>query len=251
MHHSTRRSTAGMQTMPATYARVAAFWGRHAPRTMLPHPPREAGLDGWKPPAAVQVRGSLPGYWRAARGLFSRGRTPNELALLHVPQEGVTALRAMAAGERVLGGLRRVETVIVVQGGACKPHECTRVLPGNQLRGKPQHRSGVSAPRFRRTVGNAQVTTGDAMQAAAALLIHAAHHRPLLPVAPLAMAVMVLLPTPKDFFGNAVRMLSVSLPPGTQQPAEHDAPGALRALAGGIREATLRFRSEKVRAWQG
>lgn len=100
-------------------------------------------------------------------------------------------------------------------------------------------------------VGNAQVTTGDAVQAAAALLIHAAHHRPLLPVAPLAMAVMVLLPTPKDYFGNAVRMLSVSLPPGTQQPAEHDAPGALRALASGIREATLRFRGDKVRAWEG
>lgn len=72
--------------------------------TCLPPPCREAGLDGWKPPAAVQVRGSLPGYWRATRGLFSRGRAANELALLHVPQEGVTALKAMAAGERPAGG---------------------------------------------------------------------------------------------------------------------------------------------------
>lgn len=84
------------------------------------------------------------------------------------------------------------------------------------------------------------------MQAAAALLIHAAHRQPLLPVAPHAMAAMVLLPTPRDFFGNAVRMLSVSLPAGTQQRAERDALGALRALAGGIRQATLRFRSDKV-----
>ena len=63
-------------------------------------PPRsEAGLEGWKPPESAQVRGSLAGYWRAAKGLSSRARTANELALLHVPQEGVTALRAMAAGE--------------------------------------------------------------------------------------------------------------------------------------------------------
>ena len=96
-------------------------------------------------------------------------------------------------------------------------------------------------------VGNPAVTTGDAVQAAAALLIHAAHRRPLLPVVPQSMAAMVLLPTPKDFFGNAVRMLSVSLPAGTQQPAVHDALGALRALAGGIRQATIRFRSDKVR----
>ncbi|PRW20469.1 family type I secretion periplasmic adaptor subunit [Chlorella sorokiniana] len=152
---------------------------------------REAGLEGWQPPASVQVRCSLAGYWRAARGLSSRARAANELALLHVPQEGVTALKAMAA------------------------------------------------------VGNPAITTGDAVQAAAALLIHAAHAHPLLPVAPQAMAAMVLLPTPKDFFGNAVRMLSVSLPADTKQPAEGDALGALRALAGGIRQATLRFRSDK------
>lgn len=58
-----------------------------------------AGLEGWKPPNSAAVRGSLAGYWRALKGLSSRARTANDLALLHVPQEGVTALRAMAAGE--------------------------------------------------------------------------------------------------------------------------------------------------------
>ncbi len=47
------------------------------------------------------------------------------------------------------------------------------------------------------------MTTGDAVQAAAGLLLHAVLGRPLLPVAPHAMAVMVQLPTPKDYFGNA------------------------------------------------
>ena len=36
------------------------------------------------------------------RGVSSRARAANELALLHVPQEGVTALKAMAAGEAAL-----------------------------------------------------------------------------------------------------------------------------------------------------
>lgn len=41
---------------------------------------------------------------------------------------------------------------------------------------------------------NPAVTTGDAVQAAAALLIHAAMGRPLLPVAPKAITIMLQTP---------------------------------------------------------
>lgn len=94
---------------------------------------------------------------------------------------------------------------------------------------------------------NLAVTTGDAVQAATVLLLHAAQGLPLLPVAPQAMSVMLLLPTPPSFFGNAVRMLSVSLPAGTAQPADGNGAGALCQLAGAIRAATLRFRQDPVR----
>lgn len=49
------------------------------------------------------------------------------------------------------------------------------------------------------------------MQAAAALLLHAALGRALLPVAPSAMVVLVQLPTPPGYWGNAVHMLPVSV----------------------------------------
>lgn len=87
------------------------------------------------------------------------------------------------------------------------------------------------------------VTSGDAVQAAAALLMHAAGGRPLLPVAPKAMAVLVQMPAPEAYLGNGARFLPVSLPAGTAQPAAHDAPAALRALAGAIRSATAAFRT--------
>ena len=80
-------------------------------------PCSEAGLEGWKPPESVQVHGSFAGYWRGVKGLSSRGRAANELALLHVPQEGVAALKAMAAGE----GVRwRGMTISCVWGRCCK-----------------------------------------------------------------------------------------------------------------------------------
>ena len=121
-----------------------------------------------------------------------------------------------------------------------------------EMHGAPSRASNAALHAFSVSpaVGNPAVTTGDAVQAAAALLIHAAQARPLLPVAPHAMAVMVQLPTPKDFFGNAVSMLSVSLPAGTEQPGPGDAAATLRALAGAIRQATLRFRGDKVRLGQ-
>ena len=87
------------------------------------------------------------------------------------------------------------------------------------------------------------VTTGDAVQAAAALLMHAAEGRPLLPVPPKCMAVLVQMPAPEGYLGNGTRFLKVALPAGTPQPAAHDAPAALRALAGAIRQATAAFRT--------
>lgn len=55
------------------------------------------------------------------------------------------------------------------------------------------------------------------------------------------------MPTPPGYFGNAVRMLEVSLPANTQQPADGDWVAALARLAGAIRRATAAFRSEPVR----
>lgn len=55
------------------------------------------------------------------------------------------------------------------------------------------------------------------------------------------------VPVPEGYFGNAVRMLDVSLPAGTCQPGEGDHAGALRQLAGGIRQASAAFRAQPVR----
>ncbi|PRW20583.1 putative acetyltransferase isoform X2 isoform A [Chlorella sorokiniana] len=87
------------------------------------------------------------------------------------------------------------------------------------------------------------ITSGDAVQAAAALLMHTADGRPLLPVAPKHLAVIVQLPAPESYFGNGCRLLRASMPAGTPQPAAHDAPAALRALASAIRKATAAFRT--------
>jgi hypothetical protein len=91
------------------------------------------------------------------------------------------------------------------------------------------------------------ITTGDAVQAACGLLVHTALGKPLLPVAPQAMMVLVQMPTPAGYFGNAAHMLRVSLPEGTAQPAAGDYAGALKQLAGAIRSATAAFRSQPVR----
>ena len=90
------------------------------------------------------------------------------------------------------------------------------------------------------------ITTGDALQAACGLLVHAALGRPLLPVKPHAMAVIVQQPTPPGFFGNAAHMLRVNVPPGSEQPAAGDHAGALQRLAGAIRGATAAFHSQPV-----
>lgn len=77
--------------------------------------------------------------------------------------------------------------------------------------------------------------------------MHIADGRPLLPVAPKHMAVLVQLPAPEGYFGNGCRLLRVSVPAGTPQPAAHDAAAAhaaLCALAGAIRQATTAFRSD-------
>lgn len=81
------------------------------------------------------------------------------------------------------------------------------------------------------------------MQGAAALLMHGCDGRPLLPVAPKHMAVLVQMPAPEGYFGNGSRLLRVSLPAGTAQPGPGGATAALRALAGAIRRATAAFRA--------
>jgi hypothetical protein len=101
-----------------------------------------------------------------------------------------------------------------------------------------------------RAEGSPAVTTADAVQAACALLLHAAQGLSLLPVAPHCVGVMVQLPAPTGYLGNAVHVLRVSLPPGTAQPAEGDYAGALQQLASAIRQATVAFRSRPVRALQ-
>lgn len=61
--------------------------------------------------------------------------------------------------------------------------------------------------------GDTAVTTGDAVQATAALLLHAAQGLPPLPVAPKAMSVMLQLPgVPEGYFGNAVGGCGGDLP---------------------------------------
>lgn len=107
----------------------------------------------------------------------------------------------------------------------------------------------VAALKATAAAANPAVTTGDAVQAAAALLLHAATEQPLLPCAPRAMVALVQLPTPPGHFGNAVHMLRVKLPEGTPQPAAGDWAGALAALAGAIRGATAAFRAEPVSRW--
>ena len=82
------------------------------------------------------------------------------------------------------------------------------------------------------------------MQAAAALLAHAALGLPPLPVGPKCMCIVAQLPTPPGFFGNGGRLLPVRLPAGSARPAEGDWAGALRALAGAIRQAVAAFRSD-------
>lgn len=166
----------------------------------------------------------------------------------------------------------------------------------------------ATPPPFTESSSVPGITTGDAVQAATALLLHGALGRPLLPVAPKRMAVMVQassraqaegghrhrgrmqarlaqspacfafrhpwrsvsvelgrvnshpaklppfcpplppaqVPTPEGYFGNAVRMLDVSLPANTSQPVAGDAAGALAALAGAIRQATAAFRAQPV-----
>ena len=78
--------------------------------------------------------------------------------------------------------------------------------------------------------------------------MHTALGKPLLPVAPQVQMVLVQMPTPPGYFGNAVHMLRVSLPEGTPQPAAGDYAGALKQLAGAIRHATAAFRSQPVRS---
>ena len=203
-------------------------WVRaHVPAHLPPHRRRDAGLEGWQPPPSVRVRGSLAAYLRLPWALLRSRRDVCDIAILHLPQSGVARIKAAAAGEAGLGRWH----------GTAQPAAVPCLL--NLCR-------ALRCPPTPHAAGNPAVTTGDAVQAAAALLLHAAQGKPLLPVAPKAMTVMVLMPVSSAFFGNAVRMLEASLPAGTPQPAAGDGDGALHTLAGAIRAAVAHFRTDKV-----
>jgi hypothetical protein len=98
------------------------------------------------------------------------------------------------------------------------------------------------------------VTSGDVVQALAALAVHAAEGSPLVPVRPKVMLALVQVPgTEPSYFGNAVHPLAVGLPEGSPQPAAGGGGGelaALRALAVQIRAATAELRASPSKALQ-
>ena len=116
------------------------------------------------------------------------------------------------------------------------------------LRRLATDRSGSSSGSSSSPGPGLVITTGDAVQAACALLLHAATGQPLLPPPPRSMSVLVQLPAPVGYFGNAAHMLPVVLPPGgggggrPQAVAEGDYRGALGRLAAAIRSSTVAFR---------
>lgn len=186
------------------------------------------------------MRGSLLGYWRLLSLLASNARQRVDQLVLHLPAQQVAALKALAAGG--LGGCWGLADV-------AWPLQAHSLVPGAPCSSQRPLLTHRTAPPPLKTEGNsvAGITTGDAVQAAAALLMHAAQAKPLLPVAPKVMAVLVQMPAPPGYFGNAARMLKVSLPAGSAQPAAGDYADALRTLAGAIHEATASFRSDPVR----
>jgi len=112
------------------------------------------------------------------------------------------------------------------------------------------------------------VTTGDVVQALAAMAVHAGEGKPLLPLLPKVMVSLVQIPgVDKGHFGNAVHPLAVGLrPPKTTTdykgegnsdlgaspllPGNDDFLGCLRALARQIRVATAELRSTPTKALQ-
>lgn len=198
-----------------------------------PLPPTCSKGASYQPPQ-LQVRGSLGGYLRLA-ALIGRNATQSmQLVVLHLPQEQIAALKKLAAGGWFWGwaGAGRG------RDSACCSPMATNVLTRHQC-------LWVATPHLD-AGGNPAVTTGDAVQAVAALIMHAASGRPLLPVAPKSVAVVVQLPSPPGYFGNGTRMLPVRLPAGTEQPAAGDWEGALRQLAGAMRQAIATFRTQPV-----
>jgi hypothetical protein len=188
--------------------------------------------------APLQVSASLGGYWRLAKLLVVDACQQMELLLLHIPGAQVAALKQLAAGGRRVGG------------GSGRPGNSSEQHTGRLSNNNPLCRCAESALSPLASLappaaGNPipGVTTGDAVQSACALLLHAAQGRPLLPVRPHCMAALVQQPTPEGYVGNAAYMLRVGLPPGSEQPAAGDGRGALQALAGALRAATAAFRA--------
>lgn len=98
-----------------------------------------------------------------------------------------------------------------------------------------------------------RVTTSDIVQALAAILIHAAEGKSLLPLVPKCMLVLVQIPgTSSGYFGNAVHPMpvGVDMEKFTDVPSDSDAMGCLRLLATCIRANTLELRSNPTKALQ-
>ena len=87
--------------------------------------------------------------------------------------------------------------------------------------------------------GGQLVSTGDVVQAMAALAMHVAEGRPLLPIRPSCVVTLIQVPGAEpNYFGNAVHPMIVGLQPGEPQPDPSDMLGVLRCLATHIRSAT-------------
>lgn len=99
--------------------------------------------------------------------------------------------------------------------------------------------------------GGQMVSTGDVVQALAALATHVAEGRPLLPVRPNCLLTLIQVPGAEtNYFGNAVHPMLVRLEPGEPQPDGDDMLGVLRCLAAHIRSATHDLRLNPSQALQ-
>lgn len=92
------------------------------------------------------------------------------------------------------------------------------------------------------------ITTGDIVQALAAMLIHIAEGKPILPIHPKCMIALIQIPGIQEgHFGNAVHPMAVGVPENTKLTnKDGDFLGALRLLASQIRSCTTEIRSDPV-----
>lgn len=106
------------------------------------------------------------------------------------------------------------------------------------------------------TSGDTAITTGDVVQALAAIMVHAAEGKPLLPKHPTCVVVLVQIPgTSPGYFGNAVHPMPVGVRVEQSSssagiPSEGDPFGSLCTLAKSIRAETIELRSQPTKALQ-